>query len=135
MMDKALTDVLDAHVYLQWMAIQELEDRAQFDNGKFWQGLETHSKPPADGQLAPADKLETEAAPGEGTWAEENVIPASAPFSVKLDEYDGPRGAGYVATFRVEVAGEFYQKRMNHGPEVERATQGWEPERSAWAPI
>lgn len=91
--------------------------------GVYYQTLESHTTPPADGQLVAPDRLDArptdQAEKLEVFWGEAKLAP-ELPYSFRVDVYDGPEGHGYVVTASAILAGELWQRSVNTGPETWR---------------
>jgi hypothetical protein len=92
--------------------------------GDFFQGLPTHSEPPADGAQVAPDRLSDHPTDQPVAWTAFKGLPETMMSSLRCDTYDGPAGAGYVLTLEVEIAGVLWRKSFNFGPEEWRAA-GW----------
>ena len=88
-------------------------------HGHYWQGLQTPSQIPVDGQVAaieysrrPSDQAES--------WGDLAVtLPPQTPIALAVDVYAGPQGAGYQIFAVVELAGVRWEKCLNVGPAAE----------------
>jgi hypothetical protein len=108
-----------------WTTIKAREATYLAANGKYWQGLVTHSVTPAEG----ADVVPNLTATSKPTdiaekWTDVFTVPATMPCSVKVDTYSGPKGIGYVGTVRVSILGQTWERSQQFGPESWR-TEGW----------
>jgi hypothetical protein len=99
-------------------------------HGCYFQGLQTHATPPADGAwVLPDIELTT---PSDQPVAWREAIPADAPHShddpmpclLRMDSYEHQDGPGWMLTARVVVAGVTYERRVQVGPETWRSV-GW----------
>lgn len=92
-------------------------------NGRFYQALDSHTTPPADGALDSPDKLS--AGPTDQTekaaylW-QQLTLDAALPYSVRVDVYEGPGGWGYAVTVSATLNGEVWARTVNTGPEAYR---------------
>lgn len=95
--------------------------------GRFYQALDSHSEPPADGKLVPPDLLDTkptnETEKSADLWQQLTLDPA-LPYSSRVDVYQGPEGWGYVLTVSATLNKETWERSINTGPERYRE-QGW----------
>lgn len=84
----------------------------------FWQGLQSHSVIPQDGEEERPD-IGTKTPPGraDAPWPPA-LRTALLPFAAQVDEYVGPLGLGYFVTLRVVIAGETWQRTQQLGPET-----------------
>lgn len=124
---RQILDVCDAKLAGIQNSIQAHQDAyAKKHDGKFFQGLRSHSVTPADGAeqrpdigtRAPADQPEPYPAV---------IRNAMLPFALQVDVYDGPSGTGYTTTAMVVVEGQEWQRVDNEGAEEYRARD--------WAPV
>jgi hypothetical protein len=104
-----------------WSAIQTKEDAyASVHNGRYWQGLKTHSIDPSEGNTAlptvgaacPTDQL--------GQPWPNAILTTSIEMAINIDIYDGPLGVGYQVTVTVAVLGNVYTRTQQIGPETWR---------------
>lgn len=116
-----IKDQVDAKA-AQWLpALQNKADTyAANHQGRYWQGLRTHTVTPADG---------TETVPDVGTRTPSDqpdpypigLRNVALPMALQVDVYDGPQGVGYTATLTVTISGQDYQRVAQVGPETWRA--------------
>lgn len=120
-----IRDAVDARLATLWTTIQSREDTyAAAHNGRYWQGLKTHSVNPADGATAlpniglvcPTDQL--------GQPWPLAIRNTAIEMAIVIDVYDGPFGVGYQATVYVTVLGNTYFRTAQVGPETWRQA-GW----------
>ena len=95
-------------------------------NGRYWQGLDTHSESPADGKFLPPDRKSRRPAGSDVSWEEflGEELPASSECSFRVDTYSGPQGDGYTVTAMLRISGELWARMANVGPETYRVS-GW----------
>jgi hypothetical protein len=120
-----IRDAVDARLANLWPAIQTRQATyAANHNGRYWQGLRTHSVNPAEGNTV---------LPNIGTTCPTDQPGEPWPLSIRqtpiemaavIDVYDGPLGVGYQANVFVAVLGNVYTRTAQVGPETWR-TQGW----------
>ena len=118
-----IRDAVDAKLATLWTAIQAKEDAYFLANGRYWQGLRTHTVIPTEG---------TETLPSVGVVTPTDqpdpwpvaLRTATLPMSLQIDVYNGPEGLGYQATVTVSVLGRYYRRAAQVGPETDRA-YGW----------
>jgi hypothetical protein len=115
----------------RWQVVQDRQAAYFAANGRYWQGLRTHtfdleytSTVDAEAQAdaldsAPTDQIENWLA----VFPEFGVTPIPAVLIV--DVYDGPLGHGYVAQLWVKFNGNIYTRSAQVGPEDWRAA-GWQ---------
>lgn len=59
-----------------------------------------------------------------GTWADIENFPLLLAFRVKIDNYAGPQGKGFVGVIQGSFNGTLYERSKNEGPETYR-TEAW----------
>jgi hypothetical protein len=120
-----IRSAVDAKLANVWTAIQNKETAyANAHNGRFWQGLKTHTIDPADGATAlptiggacPSDQA--------GQPWPSAILTTPLEMAVQIDCYDGPGGQGYQATVYVTILGATWTRTAQSGPETWRAS-GW----------
>ena len=92
--------------------------------GRYAQLLPTHLATPspklertADNVLADGDRITK--------WTETDVrLPLTMPCAIRVDNYDGPRGKGYITSIFTVIDGQHYMRSIAKGPERGRST-GW----------
>jgi hypothetical protein len=119
-----IRDAVDAKLATLWNAIQNKEATyASNHQGRYWQGLRTHTLEPSDGlELLPTIGL-TVPSDQADPWPLA-IRTSLLPMSIQIDVYDGPDGVGYVATVRVTINGQIWMRSAQVGPETWRQ-QGW----------
>lgn len=124
---------IDTWLTARWPTITARQDLYFQNNGKYWQGLITHSIPPShttvqDNDIVP-DNYNSKPTDQNESW--KDVFPAfeTIPFPCQLqcDVYSGPKGKGYVVTIRVIHNGNTYIRSQNVGPE-DSYTKPWQLE-------
>jgi hypothetical protein len=122
---QAIRTAVDAKLTALWPTIQAKQDTyAANHNGRYWQGILTHTVTPSDGveslpdigTRCPTDQL--------GDPWPAGIRDVTLPMALVMDVYDGPLGVGYVATVYVRVLGNLYSRSQNVGPEAYR-TVNW----------
>lgn len=119
-----IKNAVDARLAQLWGVIQSRQDAYFQANGRFWQGLRTHTVTPNDGNTA---------TPTVGTRTPSDLTDPWPPairntpieMALQVDAYDGPLGKGYVGTVQVTIGGRTWQRSAQVGPEVWRQ-RGWE---------
>lgn len=106
-----------------WNAIQAKEAAYLAANGRYWQGLRTHSVAPADGATATPDVGTRTPTDQPDPWPAA-VRNTGMEMALRIDTYDGPLGQGYQATVWVAIQGEVWGRTAQVGPETWRAA-GW----------
>lgn len=93
-------------------------------NNKYWQGLITHSSPPAHSSTnvadAPADKFTFHPTDQPATWTDflpewngENFAAAA-----QIDVYNGESGRGWIVRVFVRYGGTIYERCKSFGPDT-----------------
>lgn len=92
------------------------------DYGNYYQGIATHSTPPADGNPRPPNKNAKPPDQSE-SWREFEQLygfdlPATMKYSLQVDAYISDGGHGYIATVEATVSGIVWIKHINYGGET-----------------
>lgn len=124
--EQTARDIADAH----FAAIEETVYQSQSNwwrtYGEYFQGLPTHSRPPADGVLARPNNLGANPTDRPGrNWLTFVADLGLLPYSLAIDVYNGRRGQGYVVRLQVLERGQLWERRINVGPELP-FSKGWE---------
>lgn len=116
---------VDTWLANRWATVQTKQAAYLAKTGRYFQGLRTHTVlEPADGvELAP-DNVLVKPTDQVERWADVITLPATMPCVLRIDTYDGPAGKGYVATVRVKLAGSWWERAQQVGPETYR-THAW----------
>lgn len=96
-------------------------------NGRYWQGLVTHSNIPVDAVDTLADLLNNHPTDQNVNWNQAIPgLPTNWPIAIVMDAYDGPDGTGFVGRVFVFITelGKVFTRSQNVGPETWR-TEGW----------
>lgn len=116
---QAIADAADANLLTRLPAAEQMQEAYFAANGRYWQGLWSQPKPPADGEIAapvldtrPTDQLETRLDTGAAA-----LFPADAKTRLAVDAYAGPLGHGWVVLLEFEYAGVRHVKSISYGPE------------------
>jgi hypothetical protein len=122
--------VVDSQLAAIWPELLAAQTRYYVENGRFFQGLFTHSQVPADGNQAEPDRLWSKPTDQAETWLFLDIelfTPlARLPFMSWLDTYAAPAGVGFVFCSQVYVGVALYEKCLNYGPESFRYQDGLE---------
>jgi hypothetical protein len=122
---------IDTWLVNRWPTITNRQALYLANNGRYWQGLITHSAVPAHTTTVtnnaapdrwtfkPTDVDLNWADAFPGGWSNEAVSAA-----IKFDVYAGPQGQGWIGTIFVRFNGTLYDRAANWGPETWR-TYGW----------
>jgi len=114
---------IDAGLIQYLPVIGQLQDDYYQENGKYSQGLFTHSSPPVDNNSLPPDQLSLKPTDQENAWSDltNGVMPATMLSRMKIDTYSGPSGDGYVVVLEKIINGITYTRHHNVGPEAHRS--------------
>jgi len=96
----------------QEVALTQRQAAYELSHGRYFQGLDTHSVLPADGNETAAD-FAHKPTDQEETWTPSD-FPAISPASLKIDVYGGEL-VGYVATLSFVYGGVLWQKAHGYG--------------------
>lgn len=121
----AITDGIDNLLAAYLPTISQRQADFYALTGDYFQGLPTHTTPPADGAMVLPDNLDTVPIGQPVPWPGEDFPAQGLPCSVRLDIYVGPSGAGWVLTAEVVIGGVLWRRAINVGPETYRA-HGWQ---------
>lgn len=110
--------------------IDALEAAYYASNGRYWQGLDTHTIPP--GSDTPDMPNNVMSAPTDQPESWLIALPFislvdQVGYSTRVDVYNGPGGWGYVVTFSTIMDGVLYVQSVNRGPDAYKDTGGWVP--------
>ena len=107
--------------------IGQVQDNYYEKNGRYAQGLFTHSSPPTDENLESPDRLDQKPTDQNETWADlaANLIPATMRSRMRIDTYRSNKGHGYVVVLEKIINGKTYLKSHNVGPESQKS-HGWQ---------
>lgn len=119
-----IRDAIDIRLVTLWSSIQTREAAYFASHGIYWQGIKSHTVDPADGADVAPDNLSTKPYYQSTSWADIGGFPATFPATVIIDQYNGPSGFGYVATLRVVINSNTWQKSKQFGSESYR-DQNW----------
>tara|TARA_R100000908_G_C3740442_1_gene137152 strand:- start:555 stop:965 length:411 start_codon:yes stop_codon:yes gene_type:complete len=109
---------IDAGIASYMPVIQRLQDTFLEENGKYWQGLFTHSSAPSDESTAAPDSLSLTPTDEEVSWSDiaGASIPSEMLSRIKIDTYNSPSGQGFVIVAEKEINGKIYRRHYNSGP-------------------
>ena len=119
-----IRDAVDAKLAGLWSAIQNKQDAYFLANGRYWQGLRTHTIVPTEGNETLPSVGTTVPADQPDPWPVA-IRNQTLPMALQIDVYDSPQGKGYQATVLVKVLGQLYRRVAQVGPETDRAS-GWQ---------
>lgn len=116
-------DALLQNVGDQVTSIQEAYKSAR---QRYWQGVRTHTVTPSDGATTAPDPNRKPSDQAE-SWASFGLaLPAQTEAALSVDVYQTRAGHGYIVNADVIVAGVYYRRAVNHGPEISRE-HDWKP--------
>lgn len=119
-----IRQAVDTKLANLWSAIQTRQDSYFSANGRFWQGIRTHSATPADGTESLPDVGTAQPHYQSGAPWPTGIRTTALPMSIEVHQYDGPAGRGYQATVYVTIGGRTWTRTAQSGPETWRA-HGW----------
>jgi len=101
-------------------------------NGKYWQGLVTHTTYPQDGNTASPDNLSSKPFYEALNWLQvgypaPNAVPLPTPMQTQVHQYVTPTGTcGYqvVLRWQASIGSVIYERSIDYGVEPWR-TQAW----------
>lgn len=123
---RGIQTAVDARFAALWSQIVIRETMYYQQHGRYFQGLPTHSQTPDGSNDAALDLQSSKPTDQADNWLDflDTDIPASLPFSLLIDVYDGPAGSGFSATLQVQINGQLYARTQATGPERQRV-KGW----------
>ena len=117
----AITDAIDNLLAAYLPTITARQEAYFAEAGNYFQGLPTHTTPPADGAQVQPDNLQATPADQPTLWPAEDFPPDGLPCSVRLDVYAGGGVAGWTLTASVMIGGELWQRAIDSGADSSRA--------------
>lgn len=115
----ALLVSIETSVRSRLGAIRQRQAEYLAQHGHYAQVLPTHSSEPVDGEDAAPDQLD--AKPHYQAESAADLSPGisfeTRRASLRIDQYIGPQGAGWVLTLRCRINGEIWRLAINEGPE------------------
>ena len=128
---KQVRDKADNWLTLRWSMVRDRQIAyAANHDGKYWQGLRTHTfeleYTDSVDAGAPADNLADSPSDVAESWLDRypELASVNIPAVFIMDVYDGPSGKGFVLTVGAKWNGNKYARSQNYGPETWR-TVGW----------
>src|SRR5436190_19935040 len=95
--------------------------------GRYWQGLRTHTTPPADGLLVAPNNLSAKPTDQTDSWLTLAIaLPALTAAAYTVHAYNIRAGDRYVIHADVIISGVQHRKSANVGPAASR-TKPWRP--------
>ena len=113
------TKAIDAALGSLWE--QARNRQAKQRSGCYLQCLPSHTNVPQDGKAVACDRAAAKPAYQTKGWGDLGGLPKELPFSVRIDQYLGPRGAGFVLVAQFVDGKDLWQRVLHQGPE-----DGWE---------
>ena len=103
--------------------IAQIQEGYYSKNGRYAQGLFTHSTPPIDENMEPPDQLDLKPEDQDEAWEDlaASVIPATMLSRMRIDTYRSPAGHGYVVVLEKIINNETYERSHNVGPETAKS--------------
>lgn len=124
--EQTARDIADLHFATIEDTIYQSQQNWWRTYGEYFQGLQTHNTPPANGIPSRPDNLAANPTDRPGkNWLSFVADLGLLPYSLAIDVYQGRRGQGYVVRLRVLERGELWERRINVGPELPLG-RGWE---------
>ncbi len=107
--------------------IANLQNEYFESNGKYWQGLFTHSSAPTDENFVTPDRLNEKPTDQNSSWQDiaGDVMPTEMLSRIRIDTYSSPEGHGYIIVAEKNINGDDYRRMYNVGPATGRSTD-WE---------
>lgn len=123
-----IRDTADAWLAARWPTILNRQATyASNHNGRYWQGLITHTTIPVDAIDALADQLNNHPTDQNVSWNQAIPgLPVNWPIAIVMDVYDGPDGTGFCGTVYVYITqlSRLFSRSQNVGSETWR-TRPW----------
>ena len=124
-------NAIDTYVSNRWAVIIARQETYLTNNGKYWQGLRTHTITPThtnaiDGSSV-CDRLTAHPTDQVTSWFDvfPEWITDLLAGAIKVDCYNGPQGKGWTLQVEAVHNGTRYRRVVNVGPETNRA-YGWQ---------
>jgi hypothetical protein len=117
----AILDAISARGDVLLTTLATLQAGYYATHSRYAQGLWTHSTCPTAGSPVTPDALTDRPYYQSESWASFNaasILPATMHTRLRLDQYIGPNGAGYVLTQQTIVAGDKWEQSINVGPDA-----------------
>jgi hypothetical protein len=119
---------IDQELVSLWPLVVAKQAQYYGNNGRFFQGLYTHTTTPTDGNQAEPDRLWAHPTDQGESWLALNIERLGPlqylPFALWMDAYKAPGGDGFVACVEVVIQGRLGRRCQNYGPETQR-THDW----------
>lgn len=87
----------------------------------YWQGPYTHLVAPSNGLDTAPDNLDAVCAGQSLSWDQFVTLPATMIYRLRVDQYDGPSGIGWLLVIETDWEGDTWSRISHHGPETGRS--------------
>tara|TARA_R100000700_G_C3108111_1_gene102286 strand:+ start:132 stop:527 length:396 start_codon:yes stop_codon:yes gene_type:complete len=107
--------------------IANLQNQYFENNGRYWQGLFTHSTAPIDENSEAPDRLGDRPTDQDSSWQDiaGDAMPSEMLSRIRIDTYESPEGHGYIIIAEKTINSDSYRRMYNVGPESGRSSE-WE---------
>jgi len=110
---------IDQRIDELWPVLTKAQTEYFAMTGRYYQALWSHSTPPSIVSAKYPDGWYTHPTDQQYRWSDISIIKfEEMPYQMKIDVYDGPEGAGYVASYRFQEKDYVCEKSRNTGPEA-----------------
>jgi hypothetical protein len=116
-----LESAADSKINALLTQLATIQEDYKIANLKYWQGLQCVDEIPADGNEVPVDSSVKPTDQAEDWDTAGLTLDTTLLVSLKVHEYNGPLGYGYVVAASVIENGILYSKFVNVGPENHRS--------------
>lgn len=99
------------------------QDQYRAKHGRYWQGLQTHSKAPGATSTSPDLWFNVPTDQRGYGWGK-MISFANMPYSMRVDVYSGPDGDGWVLCAQVTEGGQTLERCQGDG--AENRDRGWQ---------
>lgn len=126
----SVLDSIDQTLEARWADIVAAQDAFFAAHGRYAQLLPTHSTIPQDGVFAAPDRANY-GSPEDAieAWDDLGQLPETMQSCLRIDNYGGPEGQGYMVIVQVILAGTIWQRTTAVGSESMRSHDWKEVER------
>ena len=119
---------IDGRLNLLLTHLEARQDIYFTAHGRYFQGIRTHAELPK-GELDEETPPDTTRKPTDQAedWDGAGInLPATMPFALSIDVYDGPRGKGWSVRVEVEHLGRDFARQVGFGPDAAHYTLDWQ---------
>lgn len=116
-MSDVLRAQIDAKLDVLWPDLVAWQDAYRVGNGRYFQGLPTHSNPPTGGTLTTADRLASRPTDQAADWTVFGLKTFRQDYSLEIQQYISPAGHGWVGVLRAAFADGTWERWRGAGPE------------------